>query len=98
MERRTPLKYSFLSLNPILSSSPLKAITSHRPGLESNKMHNRGREGCCWPRATESGAGGTMTTGPMGLRKAVGFRGPIEMTLKNQHVRPEDLFFDRKNR
>ena len=21
------------------------------------------------------------------------FRGPIEMTLRNQHVRPEDLFF-----
>ena len=34
-----------------------------------------------------------MTTGPMGFRKAVGFRGPIEMTLRNQHVRPEDLFF-----
>ena len=33
----------------------------------------------------------------MGFRKDVGFsgpsRGPIEMTLRNQHVRPEDLFF-----
>ena len=34
-----------------------------------------------------------MTAGPMDFRKAVGFRGPIEMTLRNQHVRPEDNFF-----
>ena len=45
-------------------------------------------------RATERGGqGGTMTAGPMDFRKAVGFSGPIEMTLRNQHVRPEDLFF-----
>ena len=33
----------------------------------------------------------------MGFRKVVGFsgpsKGPIEMTLRNQHVRPEDLSF-----
>ena len=31
--------------------------------------------------------------GPMVFRKAVSFRGPIEMTLRNQHVKPEDLCF-----
>ena len=34
-----------------------------------------------------------MTLGPMGFMKAAGFRGPIGMTLRNQYVRPEDLFF-----
>ena len=38
-----------------------------------------------------------MTPGPMGFRKAADFsgpsRGPIGMTLRNQHVRPEDPFF-----
>ena len=31
--------------------------------------------------------------GPMGFRKAVSFSGLIEMTLRNQHGKPEDLFF-----
>ena len=29
----------------------------------------------------------------MGFRKAAGFNGPIGMTLRNQHERPEDPFF-----
>ena len=37
------------------------------------------------------GQGGTMTPGPMDLRGLM--MGPIEMTLRNQHVKPEDLFF-----
>ena len=47
--------------------------------------------------------------GPTGFGKAVGFseleRGPNEMKLRNQHMKPEDFFFfwrslnfDRKNR
>ena len=45
----------------------------------------------------EGGQGGTMTPEPMdfgrpmGFMKAVGFS---EMTLRNQHVKPEDLFFE----
>ena len=60
----------------------------------------------------EGGAGETMTLGPMGLQESCWLqrtheleRGLIEMTLRNQHVKPEDLFsfwrlpnFDRKNR
>ena len=52
--------------------------------------HREGGRGVQWPR-------GPWTLGPMGFRKTADFsgpsRGPIEMTLRNQHVRPEDLFF-----
>ena len=67
-------------------------------------------------RATERGAGGTITPGAMNFRgpRASGRplasagprarKGPIEMILRNQHVRFEDPFFlwrspnfDRKN-
>ena len=44
------------------------------------------------PRAAERGAGGTMTPGPMDFRGPMGFRkGPIKMTLRNQHVKPKDF-------
>ena len=60
------------------------------------------------PRAgpPRGGAGGTMTPWPMGFRGPMGFvgfrepsrgpmcwKGPIEMTLRHQHLQPEDLFF-----
>ena len=38
-------------------------------------------------RREGGGQGGTMTPGPMDFRK------PIEMTLRNQHMKPDDLFF-----
>ena len=38
----------------------------------------------------EGGAGGTVTPEPMDFRGPS--RGPIEMTLRNQHVKTEDLF------
>ena len=40
-----------------------------------------------------------MTPGPLDFRGPIGFRGPmssrgaIEMTLRNEHVKPEDLLF-----
>ena len=48
------------------------------------------------PGPPRGGAGGTITSGPMGFRKAVGpwaWEGLIEMTLRNQHVRPKDHSF-----
>ena len=61
----------------------LAAVSNQRQG------HREGGQGC------------TMTPGPMDFRKAVGHsgpaegplarEGPIETTLRNQHVRLEDL-------
>ena len=45
-------------------------------------------------RATERGAGVYNDSGAHGLQEGRWAReGPIEMALRNQHVRPEDLFF-----
>ena len=52
----------------------------------------------------EGGQGGTMTPGPHGLQEGRRpqrahelERGPIEMTLRNQRVKPKDLFFFLEN-
>ena len=51
------------------------------------------KSACSHSGPPRGGAGGTMTPGPMGIRKAVGFSEPIEMTLRNQNMRLEELFF-----
>ena len=86
----------------------LFCLINQRSNLDEGTLNLDGEANSRWGdasprRATERGGRGYNDPrahrlwGPMGFRKAAGFsgpsRGPIEMTLRNQQVRPEDFFF-----